>query len=191
MAFQKILCPLMAAALLTLTACGGGGASPTSATATNTTVSSSSSLSSNAVDPTPPPAPTASPVSYSPDEALLDAGAADSTKLYIEESFNFDQHINLHLDVQAISAEGVPMANKRVKITSINAAISSWDDSRLSERALLAIGSTDANGYFVNTLQIPASVQKILLEVNVIGIQNKVILAIGLGQEMSISHIFH
>lgn len=124
----KIPVPLLALCL-TLVACGGGGGSASSSANLNASSSSGSVLPSEGAsesgEAVPAPASqtsalTTTNASFTPDETRLAAAAENSTQLYVAESFNFDDFKRLALRVDAVDSAGNVLANKLIKIKSIN-----------------------------------------------------------------------
>ena len=202
----KIQVPLLALCL-TLVACGGGGGSESSSANLNAGSSSRPSSSSSSGSALPSeggsesgeaePAPasqtsvlTTTNPSFTPDETRLAAAAENSTQLYVAESFNFDDFKRLALSVDAVDSTGNVLANKLLKIKSINKNINQWDDAELPDAQLLFIGKTDSLGHFNSNIEVPLHVQKIVLELNAVGVENKVMLDITENNEVSVSYSF-
>jgi hypothetical protein len=122
---------------------------------------------------------------YKPDSTKLTITAKSSDELYVEPSFNFNNHKKVFFNVSATDAEGDPMVNKLLLISSINNEITTHDDPRLQDKSLLAMTKTNINGQAYLTLEIPQKVANILLELNAIGIENDVILPISSSGEIS------
>lgn len=196
----KIQVPLLALCL-TLVACGGGGGSASSSANLNAGSSSSSGSAlpseggSESGEAEPAPASQTSVLtttnpSFTPDETRLAAAAENSTQLYVAESFNFDDFKRLALSVDAVDSTGNVLANKLLKIKSINKNINQWDDAELADAQLLFIGKTDSMGRFNSNIEVPLHVQKIVLELNAVGVENKVMLDIAENNEVSVSYSF-
>jgi hypothetical protein len=53
-----------------------------------------------------------------------------------------------------------------------------WSDEHLNEIEKIAVGVTDANGYFQRTLELINLDQKLLLELNTTRLENKALVSI-------------
>ena len=159
-----------------LSACGGGGGS--------------SSNESSTAAPAPVAAPAApadsqesadetdEDVDYTPDAVALNSEANKSTQLYVEPDFTFDTHKRLTLDISATGARGQVLSDTLVSVSVVDSDITALDDERLQNKALLMVAKTDGNGELYRQVEIASSQQKLLIELNALGIENEVLAAI-------------
>ena len=113
---------------------------------------------------------------YMPDSTKLSTTAKSSVELYVEPNFDFINYKEVFFNVSVTNSEGEPKANKLLLISSINSEIEVYDDPRLQDKSFLAMTKTNSDGQAHLTLEVPQDVSNILLELNVVGIENDVIL---------------
>ncbi|MDG1751472.1 MAG: hypothetical protein P8I03_07415 [Thalassotalea sp.] len=151
--------------ILSLTGCGGGGGktdNSVSTTSQNTPLVTVSDTSQVVVD-------------YSPEEERLTTEASSSSELYVEPTFNFDSFKVIDVDISARDVASDPLSGALVSISVIDDSISDLNDVLINEKSLLTNVFTDNNGQINITLEVPDSVNKLLLEIHALGIENKVI----------------
>ncbi len=110
---------------------------------------------------------------YSPDASRQLSAAADSTELYVEQDFSFVGLQTVHLDAQ-LPAESSRTA---VRIFDGTTLMQDWSDADLANIDLLFRGFSDVNGRLQIHLEIPVTVQRLLIEANATGFENKVLVA--------------
>jgi len=147
--------------------CGGGGEEAVSETSSAIAVES---LESEVVVLEVPKS------DFMPDTAKLSTTAQSSNELYVEPDFNFNNHKKVVFNISVTNSEGEPKVNKLLLISSINNEIEGHDDPRLQDKSFLAMTKTNSDGLAQLTLEVPQHVANILLELNVVGIENDVIL---------------
>lgn len=154
--------------------CGGGGSDSTSPVAT--------------ITPTPTPAATATPVTteatepttqeYAPDPAKLTLAAQTSDELYVAERFTFSHYQMVSVDITTADSNGNPLVHQMLAVSVIDDEIEAYDDPRLQEKRLLTYLKTDSQGRITRDIEMPTSVNKVLLELNAVGVDNDVITTI-------------
>ncbi|SMF54683.1 hypothetical protein SAMN02745866_03480 [Alteromonadaceae bacterium Bs31] len=175
---------------LTLLACGGGGSGSAGSNTTNTVKEQPASIPSSEPVDTVAPTPAAKEVDYQADKALLSSDAADSTELYVEEAFNFDQVREVSFEINARDKGDLPLTNKLVKIKSVPSDLSSWDDSRLSNAQLILVTKTNEQGEAFKTLEMPSDVEKVLVQINALGLENQALISINGDAPLLVEHTF-
>lgn len=172
--------------VILLSACGGGGGSSSS---------DSTSASSAPTVPATPASPPSAPEQgaeegedYSPDAAALDNEANKSTQLYVEPDFTFDTHKVITLDISAIGANGQALIDTLVLVSVVDDDINAMDDERLQNKALLTVAKTDGSGSIYRKIEIASTENKLLIELNALGIENEVLIAIA--EDNYVSHQF-
>jgi len=179
-------------AILTLYCClsiGCGGGSSTSASSAPTGASTAANITAT-LEPTPTPTSAVKTPSYTPSQERLTGEATDSTELYIEESFNFDSTKTLVLRITGTDLSGSPAAHTRIKVKQVDALVSSWDNPQLSEAALLTTGTTNDSGEFIRTLEVAGDVEKLLLEISLLGVENRALVALTNSSPQPITYHF-
>lgn len=115
---------------------------------------------------------------YSPDNARLSAQAEGSSELYVDQQFKFDHRVTTALIVSAADEDGAPITNARLSVYRVMTDLDEWSDEHLNEIEKIAVGLTDANGYFQRTLELINLDQKLLLELNTTRLENKALVSI-------------
>lgn len=172
--------------VILLSACGGGGGSSSS---------DSTSASSAPTVPATPASPPSAPEQgaeegedYSPDAAALDNEANKSTQLYVEPDFTFDTHKVITLDISATGANGQALIDTLVLVSVVDDDINAMDDERLQNKSLLTVAKTDGSGSIYRKIEIASTENKLLIELNALGIENEVLIAIA--EDNYVSHQF-
>mgnify|MGYP005986342763 CR=1 FL=1 len=151
--------------------CGGGGESDNTQKSNTTSVAAVTTPPAQVVIPP-------EPVDYTPDPVKLTEPATLSTELFVEPNFAFSSYKNVIFDVDVVDFNNNPMSDLMLSISIVDNEIVDYDDPRLQDKSLLAKVKTDNNGQIYLNLEIPKKVSNILLELNAVGIENDVILAI-------------
>jgi len=155
--------------LLSLLGCGGGGggdsASPAPVVETILTGDTTTGSEETSVD-------------YTPDPNKLVITAKASSELYAEATFNFDSFKSVTFDISATDNLSQPLSAAMLLISVIDPDITAFDDPRLQDKSLLTKVFTDANGQIYITLEMAQSVDKVLLELNTLGLENDVIVVL-------------
>jgi len=117
-------------------------------------------------------------VDYTPDPNKLLTTAQASSDLYAEATFNFDSFKSVTFDISATDNLSQPLSAAMLLISVIDSDITAFDDPRLQSKSLLTKVFTDTNGQIYITLEMAKSVDKILLELNTLGLENDVIVSL-------------
>lgn len=152
--------------IVSLTGCGGGGGG----NAENSNATTSETTPIVTVSDTSPVV-----VDYSPEEERLTTEASSSSELYVEPTFNFDSFKVIDVDISARDVADDPLSGALVSISAIDDSISDLNDVLIDEKSLITNIFTDNNGQINITLEVPDSVNKLLLEIHALGIENRVI----------------
>lgn len=147
--------------------CGGGGGGD----------SSPEQSQANTVTPIAPDTNNIA-MDYSPDVMKLENTASTSTDLYVDQTFTFNNFKNVVFDIDVTDMQSNPLQNVKLSISKIDNEVTNFDDPRLAEKSLLISGNSNANGQIYFTLELPVSVENVLLELNALGIENDVIIPI-------------
>lgn len=156
--------------LIALTNCGGGGSggndnsSSTASTSTPTTVTNNTN--------------TTQPESYVPDPKKQQEVADDSADLYVEEDFEFNTYKTITLDVQAFGTDGEPLANVLMFFSAIPAQMTEKESELIAEKSLIGVFKMNENGAYYGQIEVAANVTNTMLQLNTLGIENEVILAL-------------
>lgn len=187
----------LCASMILLTACGGGGGGSNNAPLNNTNqptavdvidepqvtdaeaddaavTESDEDENSNPVSTpviTTPPLSAINP--YDPDSARLAVAAGDSSALYVEPDFTFDQVSSTQFYITVHDSTGLPSAGTLVSVYKVPADAVNWHDITDVDQELILKGITDSNGVMDQTMEIPGSIQKVMLVANIVGIENK------------------
>lgn len=124
-----------------------------------------------------------SSVDYTPSAERLMNTAESSDDLYVEESFKFDHYQTTNLSIHTNDANGEALSFAKIRIYLIDSdlvreGIDTWRDELSNRIALISAGLSDANGHFERLLEIPNTHNTqptLLIEVNAVGIENKVL----------------
>lgn len=117
-------------------------------------------------------------VDYTPEVEKLDTKAGDSTQLYVEPEFQFDTFKTVTFDLQLMDYDGAPVANTMLFLSSIEEGVVALDDPNLANKSLIAVLKTDASGSVYKQVEVDQNVANVLLEINALGTENEVILAV-------------
>lgn len=153
--------------ILSLPGCGGGGGGDK---ADNTVATNSETTTTVTVNDTSQVV-----VDYAPEEERLITEASSSSELYVEPTFNFDSFKVIDVDISARDVADEPLSGALVSISVIDDSVSDLNDTLIDEKSLITNIFTDNNGQINITLEVPDSVNKLLLEVHALGIENEVI----------------
>lgn len=171
---KKSVKPFTIITFITLVvSCGGGGGGGDGGSSTEVAPEIAETEADNEITPI-----IQTVNSYMPDADKLAITAQSSADLYVEPSFNFHSYQNVVFTINVTDSEGNPIANKMLAISSIDSEIVEFDDPRLQEKSLLVMAKTDDDGQVYLTLEIPQYVSNVLLELNAVGLENEVILAL-------------
>ncbi|MCF2856560.1 hypothetical protein L1286_03700 [Pseudoalteromonas sp. SMS1] len=182
-----------------LTGCGGGGgdsATPsttsqsnsqqtqtTSATSqTQTTSEASSSNESNTEEAMPP-------LSYEPQEELLQTTASASTELYVEPDFTFRTSDDVALELSGQDVFGESLAGRAIKIYSFSMDVPSVEDELMGQKQLIATLRFNSAGQLQHTLTVPQTAQTMLIRVDGMLETNQVLFK--LDSDEVITHTFN
>ncbi len=115
--------------------------------------------------------PTSAPQSrdYSPDASRQLQTASDSTKLYVEQDFSFHLFKRISLEVVARDIATATAVNI-YDFTSLPPGSSETDTL---QPALVMQGFTDQSGYFQQTIEVPTASERLLVELNAKGFENR------------------
>jgi hypothetical protein len=122
------------------------------------------------------PEPASELADFRPDETKLMSDAEDSSQLYVDQSFKFTSTTPVTFTFKASDSLGAVMAGKRLRIYLIADGIDAWEDSQEAEKSLLHTGRTNVNGEHNVSLDLPHGHQNFLVELAVVGIENRVVL---------------
>lgn len=169
---KLVIIPLtLSLTLVNLVSCGGESSESvaTNVAATNTTlppetVNADMSLSD--------------PIDYSPEATKLSSTASSSTDLYVEADFNFSSHKVVTFDINVQGIDNSPTTNAMLSISMIDANIVDFDDPKMQGKALITKALSDSNGQIYLTMELPNTVNQVLLELNALGVENDVIIKI-------------
>lgn len=155
-----------------IVSCGGGGSDSTSpvATITPTPTPAATPVTTEATEPTTQ--------EYAPDPAKLTLAAQTSDELYVAESFTFSHYQMVSVDITTADSNGNPLVHQMLAVSVIDDEIEAYDDPRLQEKRLLTYLKTDSQGRITRDIEMPTSVNKVLLELNAVGVDNDVITTI-------------
>jgi len=117
-------------------------------------------------------------IDYTPDPKKLQNTANTSSELYVEETFNFDSFKSVTFDIRANDSLNKPIIDAMLLVSVIDPEITAYDDPLMQDKSLLTKVFTDTNGQIYITLEMAKSVDKVLLELNALGITNDVIIAL-------------
>ncbi|MBD3587089.1 hypothetical protein HHX48_15190 [Salinimonas sp. HHU 13199] len=172
--------------IILVSACGGGG---DSSPADNSSATPAP-VSATTAPAAPPPTSQESTddENYTPDTAALDSEANKSTQLYVEPDFTFDTHKVITLDITATGANGQALANTMVLVSVVDNDIEAMDDEKLQNKALLTVAKTNSNGTIYRKVEIASIQKKLLIELNALGIENEVLVAIA--EDNYVTHQF-
>lgn len=171
---KKSVKPFTIITFITLVvSCGGGGGGGDEGSSTEVVPEIAETEADNEITPI-----IQTVNSYMPDADKLAITAQSSADLYVEPSFNFHSYQNVVFTINVTDSAGNPIANKVLAISSIDSEIVEFDDPRLQEKSLLVMAKTDDDGQVYLTLEIPQYVSNVLLELNAVGLENEVILAL-------------
>lgn len=157
---------VLVSAMISLTACGGGGGGgDEGGDAGGAGGTSSGDVGSIVKD-------------YSPDSDKIESAAGNSEELYVEEGFMFRYSNAVRLSVSALDLEGDPKEEAILSVYSVSSDIEEWTDDLMEDAALIAKGRTDSQGRFERTLELYRADTQLLLVLNTIGIENKVLVPV-------------
>lgn len=165
--YYAIMLPTLLTLLMMVSACGGGGGG--------------SSPAPTAVAPPPPPVvqtDTGNTPNYQPAAALLSSAAGDSTELYVEPDFEFDTAKVITLDLLAKDEFGQPLSKTLLKVSAIPNEVEDIVDPAVQQGSIVFISATDSNGAIYQQIEVAQTVNKLLLEVQTVGIENAVIVTL-------------
>ncbi|QIZ76359.1 hypothetical protein [Ferrimonas lipolytica] len=179
---------LIGASILLLSACGGGGGSgsdPSEVDAGVTTppVTAPPTTPPPAEDPTTPEPDN----SYEPDSERLTNEAESSSELYAAPDFNFDLTRQVNVFLSANDALGEPLTDTIIKMYAVPNNIEAVEDLTAEDSQLIFIGMTNDNGVIDRIVELTPTIQKVMVVVATLGIDNKALLNIN---EDSLSHHF-
>lgn len=155
---------------LTVTSCGGGGGGDSSSTSDSTSQTTTTTTTSDTN--------TSQPESFTPDPKKLEEAAGESSELYVEEDFDFNTHKTLTLDIQAYNSDGEPLANTLMFLSSIPIEMTEKESELIAEKSLIGVYKTNENGAYYGQVEVSVNVHNTLIQLNTLGIENEVILAI-------------
>lgn len=161
---------LISLTVICLFGCGGGGGDNSAPVANEVPIITTTVTEESTTEPEQ-----AAVVDYSPDPVKLSDTAAASRDLYVEPMFNFDSFKRVSFDISAIDNLKQPLSDVMLSISVIDEEITALDDPLLQQKSLLSKVFTDSNGQIYITLEMALSVNKVLLELNTLGLENDVI----------------
>lgn len=166
-----------------LSACGGsGGGGGSSAGADNSSSSQISgedtAVAATQVELDATPTDMEPEVDYTPDPILMTEKAENTTGLYVKPDFNFDDFQSLQLQLSAYDMNGNPLSGHLIKLYALQSDIVEMDDDRLHASDLLFVGRLDSEGFLEKSIEIVGSIEKVLVKVMAVGIDNQVMLAL-------------
>ncbi len=163
----SLACRLAVFLLVTccMIACGGGGGdSPAPAPVTASIVTG---------DTSPPTSD-----DYSPDPSLLGEVADTTLDLYVEPEFNFSGVKTVVVDLNVRDMDGQAAANAIVKVFVVSGKASKFEEVRAADKSLLSLLKTDAAGNIVQSVSVAQTVDKLLISVDLVGIDNNALIAL-------------
>ncbi|KZN49517.1 hypothetical protein N474_04445 [Pseudoalteromonas luteoviolacea CPMOR-2] len=182
-----------------ITGCGGGGgdsSSPSNTSQTNTqqtqttsatsqtqTSSETSSTSESSSEGAMPP------LSYEPQEELLQSAATASTELYVEPDFKFRTSDDVSLELNGQDVFGESLAGRAIKIYSFSVDVPSVEDEVMGQKQLIATLRFNAAGQLQHTLTVPQTAQTMLIRVDGMLETNQVLFK--LDSDEAITHTFN
>lgn len=126
---------------------------------------------------------------YNPDPTLLNSEAKESSELYVDQNFRFEQIKLLTLDISAFSADGSVLSNRLIKIRAVPDGVVSWDDPELTNSELIFLGRTDNVGTLKKSIETTYNLKNVLVEISAIGIENRVLVALD-SSDPTLEHTF-
>jgi hypothetical protein len=157
--------------LANLVSCGGESSESVApnVTATNTAAPQESASTDTSLS---------DPIDYSPEATKLSSIASSSTDLYVEADFNFSSHKLVIFDINIRGIDNTPTSNAMLSISMIDADIVDFDDPKMQDKALITKALSDNNGQIYLSMELPNTVNQVLLELNALGVENDVIIKI-------------
>jgi hypothetical protein len=169
---KLVIIPLtLSLTLVNLVSCGGESSE---SVATNVAVTNTTLPQETASADMPLP----DPIDYSPEATKLSSTASSSTDLYVEADFNFSSHKVVTFDINVQGIDNSPTTNAMLSISMIDANIVDFDDPKMQDKALITKALSDSNGQIYLTMELPNTVNQVLLELNALGVENDVIIKI-------------
>lgn len=159
---------LIALASIALMACGGGGGS-------------SDKASSSPVAAQPNPDSDNTP----PRQIVEDAET--SMDIQVPQGFTFSDHQHITFTISAMSPEGNPIADTAITIYKVPNSIDEWQDDYMADAELILKGRLNDLGVYSKTLEVPGDVNKVLVRLAYIGMENFQLVEV---QHGSVNHQF-
>lgn len=126
--------------------------------------------------------------SYTPKSNKQRKRAGKTRDLYADNNFQFNTYKVITLDINAIDDSEQALANTLLFVSALPDEVEQLDDQAITEKSLLRVFKTDASGGIYAEIEIASTVNKLLLELNTMGIENEVIVT--LEQEQVVHHQF-
>lgn len=127
-------------------------------------------------------------INQSADSDKLDIKAGRSTDLYVEPDFNFQTFYSVMLNIMVTDTQARPVNEALISISAIPYEVTDLSDERLIEKSLLSYVRTDGFGRVYQAIEISNSVKKVLIELNIHGPDN--ILIVDLTDTEQVNHVF-
>lgn len=105
----------------------------------------------------------------------LDIKAERSTDLYVEPNFNFQTYHSILVDIFVNDAQSRPLNEALLSISSIPYEVNDLSDELIVQKSLLSYVRTDGFGRVYQAIEVSNSVKKLLIELNIQGPNNKII----------------
>ncbi|MFT5813519.1 MAG: hypothetical protein ACI9VT_001271 [Psychroserpens sp.] len=125
---------------------------------------------------------------HQPMAGKLDTNAGRSKELYVEPEFRFDTFKSMTVDISVVDLNGNPIAGAIALISNISEDVLDLYDQRLEQKSLIGVLRSDEYGHVYQTLELSSSVTRVLLELNIQSVNNKVIIEVD--NRQYISHFF-
>ncbi|MCG8669721.1 MAG: hypothetical protein MI867_09950 [Pseudomonadales bacterium] len=167
----------LAIATSLLIACGGGGGGSSDSKSSSNNNTGTVDVEQPSTDLVPTDANNGDD-SFAPDGERMLVEAENSSELYVEPNFGFQFSRLVEVEVSAKDMDGSDLADAVVLVYSISKEVEEWSDELLDEASLVARGITDVNGDFTRTVNLFKNDQQLLLVIDVVGIENKVIVEV-------------
>jgi hypothetical protein len=125
---------------------------------------------------------------FSADMDKLETKAGKSRDLYVEADFDFQTFQSVTLDFLVLDAQQLPLDGALLSISLVPDDVVDASDQRLQKKSLLAFVRTDEFGRIYQPLELSNSVKKVLIELDIMRPDNKLI--IDVTDTQHITHLF-
>lgn len=115
---------------------------------------------------------------YQPEPERLNSVASDSSELYATQSFSFDSSSTTRVRVSAEDVTQLPIIGATVRVFGMKDEFADWQDIGDTDRQLLLVGQTNNLGFLEKSLEVSPLIKQLLLTIDAVGIENKVIVMV-------------